>query len=432
MHTDISNKLFIINPLLRYDEFDDASSCSYLIEIPEEDGKTNKLIAPEWLLNSIRLFDKANTVNEAAEQYQNINNTSKPGKETFLSLINDYLIPNKILVETNENNLLAKRTKSRSSYLNIKLPIIRPSIIRPISAFFSALHNKTWFVLLMVISLSIITSFLISNNSYSELTTVTTTDTFYLVLILAAGLFFHEIGHASAAYKYGCRNIEIGVGWYMIFIIFYADLTESWKLKKKQRVVIDLGGMYFQTLFIATLCVVNNFQPDITFQVAIFALIISLLLNLNPFFRMDGFWLASDLLGIANLKKVSNDITRNFFLKIFGIKSRQRTTLNYPKRTMTYLNLYITISNIVLLLICYIFVNILLQSVTLDIPSLLNILLGKGYYQLDTTEKIFTVINISWLILLSLFIVYFLLKKTWKIFSFLLKAYSVKKVKKIQ
>lgn len=425
------NESFILNPLITYGEFDGAGKKSYLIEVPDEEGNTNKFIIPIWLFELIQIFTKEITLEEAINSYSQAEEHGRPDRESFLSLITSYLIPNKIIIELNETNLLAKKSKTRTSYLNLKLPLIKPNYIRPVSALFSFLHNKLWSISLLIICFSTILSFLMSNYSYSSQSFLTTTDTLYLLLILAGGLFFHELGHASAAYKYGCRNVEIGVGWYMIFIIFYADLTETWRLSRRKRVVIDIGGMYFQTIFIAILCAINVYYPSLTLQVAIYALLISLLLNLNPFFRMDGFWLASDLLGVPNLKQVSKNLTINFFLGIFGIRPHTTIPLELPKKKMNYLKIYIVLSNIALLAICYIFTDILINSVTFDLPNLINSLQLHIYLELDLTDRVFTLLKILWLVILSIFIVYYLGKKAWRLLSFFLKVYNVKTIKKV-
>jgi len=46
-------------------------------------------------------------------------------------------------------------------------------------------------------------------------------------------LIIHEIGHATATASMGKRAKEIGFGFYIIFPVFYTDVTSVWSMKKK-------------------------------------------------------------------------------------------------------------------------------------------------------------------------------------------------------
>ena len=73
----------------------------------------------------------------------------------------------------------------------------------------------------------------------------------YLVVGLFAFMlgssFFHELGHASACKYFGVRHGGIGFGLYLNFPVLYTDVTEVWKLKRGERCVVNLAGVYFQS-----------------------------------------------------------------------------------------------------------------------------------------------------------------------------------------
>lgn len=118
-----------------------------------------------------------------------------------------------------------------------------------------------------------------------------------LVIIL-----LHELGHASAAYWFGIEPQEIGFGFYFIFPVFYTNVTAIWALPVRERIVVNLAGIYFQ--LIANLPLLVLFYTGICNPVC-FVLItantIGLLSALNPFLRFDGYWLFSDIFNIPNL-----------------------------------------------------------------------------------------------------------------------------------
>ncbi|MES2324467.1 MAG: hypothetical protein V4633_19600 [Pseudomonadota bacterium] len=123
--------------------------------------------------------------------------------------------------------------------------------------------------------------------------------------MLLIGLL-HEIGHSSAAYSFGAAPGNIGGGMYLVFPVLYADVTNVWSLSPQQRVVVNLGGIYFQLLANAFLML--TFAVDVHPQVTTVCLILIYLnsslviLNLNPFLKFDGYWVYADFFQIHNLR----------------------------------------------------------------------------------------------------------------------------------
>jgi len=68
-----------------------------------------------------------------------------------------------------------------------------------------------------------------------------------LLTIVAA--CFHELGHATAGRYGGADPGVIGVGIYLIWPAFFSDLTDSYRLSRSGRLRADLGGVYFNAVF---------------------------------------------------------------------------------------------------------------------------------------------------------------------------------------
>jgi putative peptide zinc metalloprotease protein len=113
---------------------------------------------------------------------------------------------------------------------------------------------------------------------------------------------FHELGHASACKYYKIDHGHIGIGLYLHFPVFYADVSNVWKLPRLKRVIVDLAGIYFQLIFLVPLIVFYLYNQNELIRYVIFAINLSFLFDLNPFFKFDGYWVCSDLLGIPNLR----------------------------------------------------------------------------------------------------------------------------------
>jgi len=122
-----------------------------------------------------------------------------------------------------------------------------------------------------------------------------------LYALLLGSLFFHELGHAAAVRRYDCEHGEIGVALYLIYPAFYTDVTKAWRLPKNARAVVDAGGIYFQSMFATAAGAVALVTHDAALQFFVVATVFSMLYTLNPFFKMDGYWLLSDLGGLTNL-----------------------------------------------------------------------------------------------------------------------------------
>lgn len=119
-------------------------------------------------------------------------------------------------------------------------------------------------------------------------------------LFLASGLL-HECGHIAACRHFHCEHGGIGFGLYYVFPVWYADVTHAWQLQRRQRAVVDLGGVYFQAIF---LIAVDGYAlatgSPVAFKLS-WLIMFAMLFTLNPVFKFDGYWLLSDLSGLHNL-----------------------------------------------------------------------------------------------------------------------------------
>lgn len=113
---------------------------------------------------------------------------------------------------------------------------------------------------------------------------------------------FHELGHASACQYYGISHGAVGFGLYMNFPVFYTDVSQVWKLRRRQRIVVNLAGAYFQLLLmLPLLCIYfQTYSPILRF--VLITANLNFLITLNPVFKFDGYWVMADLLGVPNLR----------------------------------------------------------------------------------------------------------------------------------
>lgn len=119
--------------------------------------------------------------------------------------------------------------------------------------------------------------------------------------ILLISVVIHELGHLAACRYCGCSPGALGVGLYFFSPVLYADVTSAWRLTRWQRALVDVSGIYLQSLCIPILWWLFYETKNTTFLMAIFAIDMMILSNFEPFMKLDGYWLLSDLTGVPNL-----------------------------------------------------------------------------------------------------------------------------------
>jgi len=128
------------------------------------------------------------------------------------------------------------------------------------------------------------------------------------LLFLFSGLA-HELGHIAACRYFRCPHGGIGFGLYVIFPVWYADVTHAWQLRPRQRAVVDLGGVYFQSILLIAIDAVALGSGDPLALKLVWLVTFAMLFTLNPVFKFDGYWLLSDLSGLHNLhQQVSRSV----------------------------------------------------------------------------------------------------------------------------
>ena len=130
--------------------------------------------------------------------------------------------------------------------------------------------------------------------------------------LFATSLFaikgFHELGHAYASVRYGCRVPNLGLAFMMMAPLLYTDVTDAWRLtNRRQRLFIDAAGVLVELGIACIATFLWVFLPDgiakeVAFLFATTSWIMSIGINLNPLMRFDGYYILSDVLKIENLQ----------------------------------------------------------------------------------------------------------------------------------
>ena len=121
----------------------------------------------------------------------------------------------------------------------------------------------------------------------------------------------HEFGHSAVVKKYGGEVHTVGVMFMLLAPLPYMDASASWSFRKKwHRVFVGAGGMLFE-FFIAAVALIlwanlgGGILKALAYNVFIICSVSTVLFNINPLMRFDGYYILTDLLDMPNLQQRS-------------------------------------------------------------------------------------------------------------------------------
>ena len=130
-----------------------------------------------------------------------------------------------------------------------------------------------------------------------------------LLWITLVGLkVFHEFGHAYACKVFGGRVPEMGIMLIAGAPLAYMDATSSWGFtSKRKRIIVCLGGMYVEVGLAAAALLLWTVTPpgvmrSVLHNVVMLASITTVLMNINPLMRYDGYYALTDVLELPNMR----------------------------------------------------------------------------------------------------------------------------------
>jgi putative peptide zinc metalloprotease protein len=118
---------------------------------------------------------------------------------------------------------------------------------------------------------------------------------------------FHELGHGYMARHFNVRVPVMGVAFMVLAPMLYTETTDAWRLKeRRQRLLIDAAGVMVEIAIAALALFFWAFLPEgpwrsACYFIAATAWIMSVVVNLSPFMRFDGYHILADALGMFNL-----------------------------------------------------------------------------------------------------------------------------------
>jgi putative peptide zinc metalloprotease protein len=187
--------------------------------------------------------------------------------------------------------------------LRLKLVASNPAVTNRIAALFTPLFRLP-VVLAVIAGFAIATWWVMVETGLAAAAHEALYQPEMLLLVFALTLLsaaFHEVGHAAACRYSGARPGAMGMGLYLVWPAFYTDVTDAYRLPRKGRLRVDLGGLYFNAIFgIAMLGLWALVGWDALLLV-VAAQPVQMIRQLIPVVRFDGYHILADLTGVPDL-----------------------------------------------------------------------------------------------------------------------------------
>ena len=205
------------------------------------------------------------------------------------------------------------------NYLFFRLPLARPdrllSALVPITGW---LFSKAFLVVTLV---ALVCGVILASRQWdvfrmSLVDTLTPSGIASYAVALVFAKILHEFGHGIAARRRGCHVPSMGVAFMVLWPIPYTDVNEAWKLPdRKARLRISTAGVATELLIAIWATLAWSLLEEGLLRSAVFLLatttwISTLLVNLSPFMRFDGYFALADFLDMPNLHARSFALAR--------------------------------------------------------------------------------------------------------------------------
>jgi putative peptide zinc metalloprotease protein len=148
----------------------------------------------------------------------------------------------------------------------------------------------------------------------------------------------HEFGHAAMCRRFGGEVHVLGVMFVFLTPMPYVDTTSSWGFRSRwHRALVGAGGMIAELMVAAAAVFVWASTAEgavnaLAYNIIFVASVSTVLFNINPLLRFDGYYILSDLLEIPNLQARS-DLQIGHLVEryLFGRKQSHSPALTFSE-----------------------------------------------------------------------------------------------------
>lgn len=155
-----------------------------------------------------------------------------------------------------------------------------------------------------------------------------------LLLLYAAfalAKLIHEFGHAYSVKAFGGEVHAMGITLLVFTPVPYVDATAAWSFRERwKRVIVGLGGMIPELFYAGIAAMIwagtgPGTLNSLAYNTMIVASVSTVIFNINPLLRFDGYYILSDLADSPNLQPRASRHWL-FLLERFGFGVRKLDT----------------------------------------------------------------------------------------------------------
>lgn len=153
----------------------------------------------------------------------------------------------------------------------------------------------------------------------------------------------HEFGHAICCRTYGGRVGDLGIMFILFAPLAYVDVTTSWRFASKwQRIHVALAGIQMEAAAASIAAILWHFTDSaLTAQmlvnIIVMASVTTVLFNLNPLMRFDGYFVLSDLIEYPNLYQDATRVVNEAASTLFYGRDSLQVRSSFPRYLLTLL-----------------------------------------------------------------------------------------------
>lgn len=295
-----------------------------------------------------------------------------------------------------------RRERRTGKWFSITIPLINPEPwLQRYEHLLRAIWSKpaliAWSLLVLFAAVLVLSD---PSKLLSPLNSVLTPSN---ILLLAITFLFlraiHELGHATACKAMGGRSTEIGL--IMIGFVLplpYCDASSAWRFAStRRRVLVSMAGVIAETALAAIAAIAWALtSPEdapalrtVCFNIMLVSGVTTLVFNLNPLLRYDGYYVLSDLTGAHNLAQRSKEMWVYLIERhAYGVRAAKPPLIRNPREKRLLIGywtvslpyrLFVMFSIVLLIATQYLTLGLILAAVAVTVMVLWPLMKGVGY-----------------------------------------------------
>jgi putative peptide zinc metalloprotease protein len=303
-------------------------------------------------------LEESATVSDAWEQMLRTDPRNAPSQGDVVQLLSqlyrsgllrgDQRIDIEALADSRKTADKAKRKQQWSNFLFLKIPLFNPDpfLRRTLGAVawcFSQIGMFIWLGMVLWGFQTLAVHWGEFRDVSEGLLGLANLPWLYLAMVITKTL--HEFGHAYACRRYGREVPEMGIMLLVFNPLPYMDASASYAFTRKlRRVFVGAAGMYVE-IFVAALAILywaNAAEGTLTrlaYNMAITASVSTVLFNLNPLLRFDGYHILTDLAETPNLQMKAQNLMK-YWVNRYAFGLHTQTITANSRNEATWLTVF--------------------------------------------------------------------------------------------